>query len=120
MSAFANSDGGELYLGVDDNQAARTRSWRGFDNREAANAHIQAFEAPFPLGSDFKYEFLQSEGQSGLVLHITILKTAGVQFASDGKAYVRRGAQALPVTSPDDLDRVRRVKGIVSFESETL
>jgi ATP-dependent DNA helicase RecG len=36
LAAFANSEGGELFIGIDDSP----RKWRGFDNIEAANAHF--------------------------------------------------------------------------------
>ena len=51
ISAFANSDGGDLYIGIDEvkSGAAKDRQWRGFADQEAANGHIQAFEQLFPL-----------------------------------------------------------------------
>ncbi len=30
LSAFCNADGGELYIGVDEDKKAKTRTWRGF------------------------------------------------------------------------------------------
>src|SRR2546429_6457415 len=58
ISAFANADGGDLYIGITDKE----RLWRGFTNVEDANGHLQLFENLFPLGTDFQYEFLQCEG----------------------------------------------------------
>jgi hypothetical protein len=54
IAAFANSAGGELYVGIDEKAGpggARIRSWRGFDDPEDANGHIQAFEQVSPLGT---------------------------------------------------------------------
>jgi ATP-dependent DNA helicase RecG len=68
LSAFANADGGELFIGVL-NSGSPTKRWSGFSDVEAANGHIQAFEQFFPLGSYFKYQFLRSERYSGLMLH---------------------------------------------------
>ncbi|MFI1729304.1 ATP-binding protein [Streptomyces acidicola] len=119
ISAFANADGGELYVGVDEGPNGSNHSWRGFANMEAANGHLQVFEELFPLGGDFLYEFMQCDNQSGLVLHVIIQKTKEIKYASDGKAYVRRGSQSLPV-GPEGLERLRRNKGITSFESETV
>src|SRR5690242_5844712 len=63
ISAFANADGGELYIGIDEFEinGVKTRSWRGFSNPEAANAHAQVFDEKFPVGSDFQYEFLRCD-----------------------------------------------------------
>lgn len=55
MSAFANADGGELSIGIDEDKTNRTRSWRGFTSVEDANGHIQAFEATFPLDGFVEY-----------------------------------------------------------------
>ncbi|MFE2100618.1 ATP-binding protein, partial [Streptomyces sp. NPDC059468] len=122
IAAFANADGGELYIGVDEiDKEKRVRRWRGFPGVEEANGHIQAFEALFPLGQDFSYEFLQPpDVKTGLVLHVTVQKTRTVMRATDGKVYVRRGAQSIPYVLPVDLDRLSRNKGITSFESQTV
>ncbi|MEU8081015.1 ATP-binding protein [Catellatospora citrea] len=119
MSAFANADGGELYIGIAED-AARTRQWRGFSAQEDANGFLQAFEEFFPLSRDFSYEFLQVPGSPGYVLHVYINKTRDIRLASDGKAYVRRGAQSLPVTNAEGLEILRRAKGITSFETQTV
>lgn len=116
ISAFSNSEGGELFIGIDD----KPRKWRGFDNVESANAHIQVFEELFPLGSDFQYDFLQNEDSGGLVLKIQISKTRDLKTASDNKVYIRRGAQSLPVTDEERLQSLRRDKGILSFETELI
>src|SRR5579872_3716264 len=62
ISAFANTDGGDLYIGVGEQLLGgnvKKREWAGFADVEAANGHIQAFEQRFPLGKDFQYEFLR-------------------------------------------------------------
>ena len=58
LSAFANADGGELFIGVEENKHARKKTWQGFPSQEDANGHIQIFDKLFPLGEDFSYEFL--------------------------------------------------------------
>jgi ATP-dependent DNA helicase RecG len=121
VSAFANADGGELYVGIGEERVTGppTRTWNGFPTEEAANGHLQAFEALFPLGQDFTYTFLASD-DSGLVLQVLVLKTRDVKKASDGIPYLRRGAQSLPVDTPEKLRRLELDKGIVSFESEAV
>lgn len=67
-SAFANADGGELYIGIDEDRITNARTWRGFSNQEAANSHLQVFERFFPLGRDFQYSFLTSRYYPGMLL----------------------------------------------------
>ena len=119
ISAFANSDGGDLYIGVrESGRSATTRGWVGFRNVEAANGHLQIFERLFPLGTDFQYEFLLRESGPGLVLHVQINKTLAIMRASNGMPYVRRGAQNLPVDTPEAIKRLEYAKGVASFEDE--
>lgn len=120
ISAFANADGGELYIGIDEDKATGRRTWRGFSTVEDGNGHIQVFEQLFPLGQDFSYAFLSSPRGPGLVLQVQIQKTRDIVKASDGTPFLRRGAQCLPVTAPDALDRLRLNKGITSFETESV
>jgi ATP-dependent DNA helicase RecG len=122
ISAFANTVGGEIYVGIDEVEIAgvKQRQWRGFADTESANAHLQVFEQLFPLGTDFAYTFLKIAGQTGLVLQISILKTKQIMKASDGIPYIRRGAQSLPIDTEDKLKRLQLDKGVSSFESNTL
>jgi len=49
ISAFANADGGELYIGIAENTALPfPHKWDGFAKPEDANAHLQVFEKLFP------------------------------------------------------------------------
>jgi len=118
ISAFANADGGELFIGIDEDRNTGIRTWRGFENVEAANGHLQPFENLFPLGQDFQYEFLRAVGCQGLVLKATVAKTLAVKKASDGTVYVRRGAASLPVQDNEALKRLEYAKGLSSFETE--
>lgn len=120
IAAFANADGGELYVGIAEDKQNNTRYWRGFPRIEDANGHIQAFEPLFPLGNDFEYCFLTTDGESGFVLQIQVQKTADIKKASDGLIYLRRGAQSLPVSTPEAVKRLEYTKGISSFEAEPI
>ncbi len=120
LSALANSDGGDVYIGVAEIQLAggvKKREWSGFRDVEAANGFLQSFERLFPLGTDFLYEFLKCEQREGLLLHVQVRRTQAIMKADDGVPYVRRGAQNQPV-SGDALRRLEYAKGLVSFESE--
>jgi ATP-dependent DNA helicase RecG len=119
LAAFANADGGELFVGVDEDKKSGTRAWRGFSVPEDANGHIQAFEETFPLDQYVEYQFLRdpTSANSGLVLKAAIQKTPDVRRASNGKIYVRRGAQNIPYSSPEQIQRLEYQKGIRSFET---
>lgn len=119
VSAFANAAGGDLYIGIGEAEllGTKVRTWHGFSDPEAANGHLQSLEALFPLGAEYSYEFLSCPGSVGLVLHITVQRTPQIARAHDKKAYVRRGAQNIPVKGADALRRLELDKGIVSYET---
>jgi ATP-dependent DNA helicase RecG len=122
ISAFANTSGGEIYIGIEEaiNLDGKLRLWKGFVDAEAANAVFQVIEQMNPIGNGVVAEFVQPHDRSDAVLHLTVFKTKDVVFASDGKAYVRRNAQNLPVASDEALERLRYDKGVKSFEDELL
>src|SRR5437762_2453008 len=74
VSAFANTAGGDLYVGIGETEllGVKFRAWHGFADQEAANGHIQSLEALFPLGAEYSYEFLSCPGSIGLLLHIAV------------------------------------------------
>lgn len=120
VSAFANAAGGDLYIGIGEQEilGTKVRHWRGFKDQEAANGHLQSLEALFPLGAEYSYEFLSSPGSLGIVLHITVQRTAQIARAHNKKVFVRRGAQNLQVTGAEALRRLELDKGIVSYETQ--
>jgi ATP-dependent DNA helicase RecG len=118
VCAFANAEGGDLYVGVD--EGANGFDWRGFASPEDANGHVHALERLFPLGDEFSYEFLASEVRDGLLLHVAIQKSSRVFQASNGKVYLRRNAGKLLIDSEEGLRRLQLDKGIASFEDETV
>jgi ATP-dependent DNA helicase RecG len=119
ISAFANTDGGDLYIGIGEQILGgnvKKREWSGFPDVESAAGHVQAFERTFPLGKDFSFEFLRCQTRPGLVLHVQVSRTQNIIKASDGKPYVRRGASNFPQDTPEQLRRLEFTKGVVSFE----
>jgi hypothetical protein len=64
LSAFANAEGGDLYIGIDEDKAQRARTWRGFADPEAANSHIQVFAETIGLDEFFELQFLRQAGDS--------------------------------------------------------
>ncbi|MCU7930510.1 MAG: putative DNA binding domain-containing protein [Candidatus Thiodiazotropha sp. (ex Codakia rugifera)] len=120
VSAFANASGGEIFIGIDDKMGpnGEEREWRGFQNQEAANALIQTIHELSPLGNHYEATFLSSLDNIGLVLAVTVFKTREIITSSNGTAYLRKGAQKLPVKDDDAIQALKYNKGIVSFENE--
>lgn len=123
ISAFANTDGGDLYIGIGERNVGgnvKQHYWDGFNDIEAANGHMQAFENAFPLGRDFQYEFVRCPKRFGVVLHVQVMRTKGVVKAYDRTPYIRRGAQNLPQKTADELRRLEFQKGVASFEGHSV
>jgi ATP-dependent DNA helicase RecG len=118
ICALSNAEGGEVFIGVGEDKSSRINYWSGFNVPEDANGHIQAFEDLFPLGEGYSYSFLRSSDRPGFVLKVEVAKNRGVKYASDGKVYVRRGPQSLPCETEEALTRLKRNKGLISFETE--
>jgi ATP-dependent DNA helicase RecG len=119
ISAFANADGGELFVGIAESSGPLLpHVWDGFAKPEDANGHLQLFESLFPLGTDYEYNFLSHPKETGYVLQVTVKKTRLIVKAHDGIVYVRRSAASQPVDTPEKLALLERNKGITSFENE--
>jgi len=119
LAAFANADGGEVFVGVTGPKLGPMR-WDGFENPEAANDHIQVIEQLFPIGDVCRVSFLESPKEKGLLLHIEVDKTIDIRKATDGSVFLRRGAQNLPQDTEEKLDRLKLNKGISSYEDMTV
>ena len=115
ISALANADGGELWIGIDEDEKKR-RTWRGFETVEHANAHIQILDQILELGEGYSFEFLEHPASEGLVLHLEIAKMRQIICATNGSAYIRRSAHNQPVTTDAMKRQLERNKGLVSFE----
>lgn len=118
-AAFANSAGGEIYVGVD--EAGTTRTWRGFDSIERANGHVQVLHEVFQGNNLVTVTFLRGAGVAGFVLHLIIEKSREI-IEVNGEVYVRASAQKLPVrlTSHGEIQRLRLDKGLASYEDMPL
>ncbi len=121
VSAFANAAGGELFIGIGESRLGdvKTTEWKGFPDQEAANSILAMLEG---LGApDFsRLSFLQCDGRDGYVIHLIVQKTRHIVLATDGKAYIRRGAQKLPVNTDEGRRRLELDKGIATYEDQTV
>jgi len=117
VSAFANADSGELWIGIDEDEKKR-RSWRGFQRKEDANAHIEILDKIMHLSQSYSFDFLSHQTSKGLVLHIEVSKIPSqIIYATSGMAYVRRNAHNQAVNTDEMKRQLERNKGIISFEA---
>lgn len=89
--AFANSDGGDLYVGVEDKSVKGERII-GFMEQEEANALISTLlEETKPAVENVSLEFLKVDGK-GLILHLGIPKSPKVHYTADSDCFIRINA----------------------------
>ena len=118
ISAMANADGGEIYVGIED--PSNGWVWDGFFQPEDANGHISAFENIFLLGYGLNYTFIFSDQENGFVLHVEVAKSEKIVKSSDGEIYLRRSASNIPVKTEEQKHRLELDKGIYSFEDDRI
>ena len=86
--AFANADGGELWLGIEDRKVATNRL-NGFKNKEDANDHLHTLlEKTNPSVENVDLEYVDL-GVNGFLLHITIPKSTKVHYCANGDCFLR-------------------------------
>ncbi len=118
VSAFSNAIGGDIYVGIDEDRTTQTRSWRGFETPEDANAITQVLIGCHNLGNHLSFEYLVCKGQPGHVLHVTVKKVKEVVRSTSGDVFVRVNAGKIKIDTEEKLRRLEFDKGIVTFENE--
>lgn len=118
VSAFGNSSGGEIVVGVEE-PTRGVFEWNGFTRIEDANAHVSVLVGPYPQSDTFQYEMISCAGEKGFLLRITVGKTREVCKTASGSIYVRGAASVVHVESVEGLTALKLQKGITSFEDET-
>lgn len=121
ISAFANASGGDIYLGIREENDTKNKHWEGFNAIEDANGFIQMISNLLVLTNNYEVTFLKHPVLATYVLQVTIFKTQAIVYCTDGKVpYVRKGAQNLPCDTPEKIRRLELDKGISSFENEVV
>lgn len=119
ISAFANASGGDIYVGIHEERVTKIKRWEGFSSIEDANHLVQVLEEISPIAEFYTVTYLRHPVLCTYVVQITIAKTQAIVFCTDKKiAYVRKGAQNIPVDTPEKMRRLELDKGISSFEDE--
>lgn len=125
--AFANSDGGELLIGIQDKKdknlpGGKFERWNGFKDQEEANgAIVDILKNIDPNLTNPHLEFLEIDRNKelGKVLKVTIDKSADVHRTARGNVYIRVGAQCLSVTG-DNITNLQLSKGAKSYENQVV
>ena len=120
ISAFANASGGDIYVGIREESDTKIMHWEGFANIEDANAALQIVESLLLIENYYDLEFLKHPTLGTYVLKLNIFKTQAIIKTTDGKVFVRKGAQSLPVDTHEKLRRLELDKGIASYENEPI
>lgn len=121
ISAFANASGGDVYLGIREENETKIKHWEGFKSIEDANGFIQMISNLMVMTNNYEVVFLKHPVLATYVLQVTIFKTQSIVYCTDGKIpYVRKGAQNLPCDTPEKIRRLELDKGISSFENEAV
>jgi ATP-dependent DNA helicase RecG len=117
--AFANADGGEIVIGIEDDsdEAVPENRWQGATDIEDFNAYVQTLIYLTP-SLDFKYTFLKSRDKKGFVLLLHIEKGNQVFKTSDNTVYVRHAASSIPYKDPQKIQELAYAKGTTSYEDE--
>lgn len=118
ISAFANASGGDIYLGIREENDTKIKHWEGFECIEDANAFIQVIESLPTIETYYDLDFLQHPVLQTYVLKVTVFKTKSIVLTTDDKIYVRKGAQSLLIDTPEKKRRLELDKGITSYENE--
>lgn len=118
LVAFANSDGGDLYVGIEDKNEQGERVV-GFNEPEEANAIIVTLlEQTTPAVENLSWEFLSVEGK-GLVLHFSIPKSPKVHYTANGDCYIRVNAQKIKIKG-ERITQLGYSKGAELYENKAL
>ncbi|MCY8663341.1 ATP-binding protein [Bacillus haynesii] len=114
--AFANSDGGELYIGIKDQKEEGERIV-GFSNPEEANNIISVLlEDTKPSVENIEIEYIDFESR-GLVLHISIPKSTQVHYTAQDDCFIRINAEKRKIKG-NRIMQLGYSKGSVPYEKK--
>jgi len=113
--AFANADGGDLYVGVEDKKVPGQRL-RGFKTEEDANGLVHTLlTETTPAVEGVKLEFIESD--HGLIAHFSIPKSPKVHYTSSGDCYIRVSASKKKIKG-ERVTQLGYSKGSFAFERQ--
>lgn len=118
VSAFANSGGGDIYLGIEEDSRTGLRRWNGYADQEAANDVVHVLFNAHPFGNHLTFEYLSCEGKIGYILHIIVKKVKHIVKSTKGEIFVRQNAGKIKIEKDEDIAKLKFDKGIFTFEDE--
>lgn len=116
--AFANADGGDIFVGVEDKSEPGDRV-AGFQEQEEANGILSTLlEETNPSVENLLVEFLETE-RNGLILHIGIPKSPKVHYTSSGDCCIRVNASKRKIKG-ERVTQLAYSKGAEPYERKAL
>ncbi|WP_440954540.1 ATP-binding protein [Methanosarcina sp. Mfa9] len=114
--SFANSDGGDLWIGIEDKKRDGERI-KGFTSIEGANDIITILlEETKPAVENLETEFVDF-GNRGFVLHFSIPKSPKVHYCSNGDCYIRINANKRKIVG-ERVTQLGYAKGSIPYEKQ--
>lgn len=112
--AFANTDGGELYIGIEDASSTTDRV-QGFPSIEDANEHINVLISNTnPTVANVDIEILE-EPNGTFILHFNVPKSEKVHYTNANECFIRQNASSRRITGQQIVD-LEHSKGTRSYE----
>lgn len=116
--AFANADGGNIYIGIEDAASDRDRL-SGFNEPEEANAIIATLlENTNPAVENVEIEYFRTPN-NGLILHIDIPKSPKVHYTASGDCFIRANAQKVKIKG-ERITQLSYSKGAEPYEKKAV
>ncbi|MED5018244.1 ATP-binding protein [Paenibacillus chibensis] len=114
--SFANSDGGELFVGIMDAKENGERII-GITKPEDANNFISVLlEETKPAVENVELEYIDFEDR-GLILHISIPKSTQVHYTSQDECFIRVNAEKRKIKG-DRILKLAYSKGSIPYEKK--
>ena len=114
--AFANADGGELIIGIEDEKVSSGQRVDPFSNPEEANALINVLlEETKPAVEGLGIEFFSVSG--GVLLHITVPKSPKVHYTASGDCYIKLNAEKKKIKG-ERITSLAYSKGVLVYEKQ--
>jgi ATP-dependent DNA helicase RecG len=116
--SFANSDGGDLYVGIEDKKEIGERIV-GFKSIEDANGVIHTLlEETEPSIENIELEFINF-GTNNFVLHVSIPKSPKVHYTSQKKCFIRVNASKKEIKG-ERIIELSYSKGAFQYEKQAV
>lgn len=118
LVAFANADGGDLYVGIEDKQVTGERVVGFSEPEEANDIVVTLLQGTSPVVENVSWEFFDTEDK-GLILHFAIPKSPKVHYTSGGECFVRVNAQKLKIKG-EKITQLGYSKGAELYEKKAV